>query len=186
MKGTIVIMSGPSAVGKDTLLEAWMKRNPKIKKVITWTTRKPRPNEVNGIDYYFVSEREFQDNVENNGFLEHKTVHGERYGTPLKTMRDIIESGAIAVLKIDVQGALDVMHKIPSAVSIFIMPPSFDALKERIESRGVDSPEQITLRMERAKKELEYANHYQYHVVNDTIPQAVDELEAIIQKEHCP
>lgn len=183
MKGIVVIISGPSAVGKDTLIDAWMKRNHKVKKVTAWTTRKPRPDEVDGVDYHFVSESEFQNNIEKNGFLEHKKVHGEKYGTPINAMNDIIESGSIAVLKIDVQGALDVMDKIPNSISIFIMPPSFDTLKERIESRGVDSPEQIASRLERAKKEMELAKHYRYQIVNDVVQRAVDELETIIQKE---
>lgn len=179
MRGLLVIFSGPSGVGKDTLLEAWTARNPLVQRVVAYTTRAPRPGEQDGVDYHFVSRERFEELVAAGAFLEHKEVHGNGYATPLADLEAMLDRGLIAVLKIDVQGAIDAMKLRPEAISIFIAPPSFDELERRIRSRGTEDEATLLRRLENARFELSHQSEYTHIVVNDLIDRALDELEAI-------
>lgn len=179
MKGLLVIFSGPSGVGKDTLLAAWTQRNPRVQRVVAYTTRAPRTGEVEGVDYHFVAVERFRELAAAGAFLEHKEVHGNWYATPLADLEAMLDRGLIAVLKIDVQGALDAMRIRPEAISIFIAPPSFDELERRIRSRGTEDEAALERRLENARFELSYQGAYAHVIVNDSIERAVDELESI-------
>jgi len=180
MSGKLVILSGPSGVGKDTLLEAWQAVNPLVERVVAACTRAPRPGEVNGVDYHFLTVAEFEAMIAEDAFLEHKRVYDNYYGTPLSDMERRLSEGKIAILKIDAQGALDAMKIRPEAVTIFILPPSDEELERRIRQRGTDSEEQIQKRLASARWEIEQSEHYQHKVRNDEIEKAVLELEEII------
>jgi guanylate kinase len=180
VNGRIVIFSGPSGVGKDTLLNAWTVANPRVRRVVAYTTRSPRTGEINGVDYNFVDVQTFLEKAENGDFLEFKEVHGNHYATPLKDMEAMLADGLIAVLKIDVQGAMTAMDLRPDAISIFILPPTWEELERRIRSRALDTEDQIATRLLNAREELEMAGKYRYCVVNEDIPQAIAELETII------
>lgn len=180
MNKKIVIISGPSGVGKDTVINAWKEANPNVERVITYTTRKKRDGEMDGVDYHFVTDRVFLRMAKEGAFLEHKEVHGNRYGTPIEGLSAIVDKGNIAVLKIDVQGALSVMPKIPGAISIFLMPPTMEELERRLRNRDTESDSQIRTRIRNAKKEIAAAVHYTAKVVNDDVARAVSEIEMLV------
>ena len=180
MNGKLVILSGPSGCGKDTLINRWREIRPNVKRVTAYTTRTSRPNETNGIDYNFVSKERFKELESKGHFLEWKEVHGNFYATPLTDMENMLSEGKIAILKIDVQGALDAMKKRPDAISIFILPPSIEELEKRLRDRKQDSEASIALRLENARWEITHAAKYQYQVVNDDIERAVQELDSIV------
>lgn len=179
-QGRLVILSGPSGVGKDTLINAWKVRNARVERVVAYTTRDPRPGEADGIDYHFVSPHEFREKAEKGDFLEWKQVHGNFYATPLTDMNAMLEAGKIAILKIDVQGALDVMELRKDALSIFILPPSTEELEHRIRSRAQDAPHEIEKRLQNARDELAESDKYQFRVVNDDLMECIDLLETIV------
>jgi guanylate kinase len=179
-EGRLVILSGPSGVGKDTVLAAWTASNPRVKRVVAYTTRPPRTGEKEGIDYHFISQQRFDELVEQNAFLEHKLVHGNCYATPLADLEAMLMAGKIAVLKIDVQGAIEVMKIRNDAVSIMLLPPSIEELEKRIKSRGTDSVEVIERRLQDARYELSCADKYTSRVVNDDIHRVVRELNDLV------
>jgi len=181
MSGKIVILSGPSGVGKDSVLERWKSADPKVVRVVAYCTRAPRAGEQDGVDYHFCSREEFMRMANAGDFLEYKEVHGNLYATPLKDMEALLAEGKIAVLKIDVQGALTVMEKRPDVLSIFLLPPSLDELERRIRSRGTDDEATIQKRLKNAHDELAVADRYQYRVVNDDIDRAVAEIMEIVR-----
>lgn len=181
MSGKIVILSGPSGVGKDSVLERWKAADPKVVRVVAYCTRAPRPGEQDGVDYRFRSREEFMRMADAGDFLEYKEVHGNLYATPLKDMETLLSEGKIAVLKIDVQGALTVMEKRPDVLSIFLLPPSLDELERRIRSRGTDDEATIQKRLKNAYDELAVADRYHYRVVNDDIDRAVAEIMEIVR-----
>jgi len=178
--GRLVILSGPSGVGKDTIIDAWSKLNPRIRRVVAYTTRAPRPGEVDGIDYHFVSVARFLELAESGAFLEFKEVHGNHYATPLHDMEAMLEEGLIAILKIDVQGALAAMELRPDAVTVFLLPPSTEELENRIRGRGTDDATTIQKRLLNAREEIALADRYQRRIVNDDVTRVVEELEATI------
>lgn len=180
MNERLVILSGPSGVGKDTVIDAWKVVNPLVERVVAATTRKPREGEHDGDHYHFVTEEEFSQMVERNEFLEHEHVHGNWYGTPRRSVEHISNQGKIAVLKIDVQGALRVMHSHPVLTSVFLMPPSWEVLEERIRQRGTESEEAIEVRLRNAREEIELSKSYSHHVVNDDLTTTIETLESII------
>lgn len=180
-RGKLVILSGPSGVGKDTVIDAWRERDPRVCRVIAYTTRAARAGERPGIDYHFVSLPDFLRMAEEGAFLEFKEVHGNHYATPLKDMEEMLDRGEIAVLKIDVQGAMTAMEMRPDAVSIFLMPPSADELERRIRARNLDTPEQITRRLLNAREEMASAHHYAHQIVNDAVPEVVESLMKIVR-----
>ncbi len=148
------------------------------------TTRKPRPGEVDGSDYFFVTREEFQKRIDENGFLEYAEFVGEYYGTPMDYIEKQMEAGKEVIVEIEVQGALQTQEKIPEAVFIFIVPPSKKALIERLKNRGTDTPEKIQKRVEKAEREYSLAYKYDYIVVNDDVHNAADRIYAIIRAEH--
>lgn len=173
-------MSGPSGVGKDTVINAWRAKNPRVQRVVAYTTREPRVGEQEGIDYHFVSIDRFHELAADGAFLEHKEVHGNWYATPLRDMEQMLGEGKIAILKIDVQGALSAMRVRPDALSIFLMPPSWEELERRIRGRGTDDAATIEKRLRNATEEIEYADRYRFQVTNDDLNKAVEELEGIV------
>lgn len=181
MKGKLVILSGPSGVGKDTVIQEWQKQCPNVHRVITYTTRPPRVGEIDEINYHFVTEDDFQKLIEENLLLEWKNVHGHWYGSPVREVDAALEDGKIVVLKIDVQGAEEVMRKRKDAITIFLMPPSQEELERRLKERKQDKIEDIERRIRDAKKEIEKSNLYQYRVVNDSVERAVEEIRQIVR-----
>lgn len=180
-KGNLLILSGPSGVGKDAVLKLLLERNDKVRLSVSSVTRDMRPGEVNGVKYDFVS-REYFENMINNGMLlEHNVYLGNYYGTPKKPVEDMINEGYTVILEIDVNGAMKVMKDAPDANSIFLTPRTIDILRERLDKRGTDDAEAIEKRLIEAKREIEYAEKYRYIVVNDTVEQAVGDIEAIIR-----
>jgi guanylate kinase len=172
----IVILSGPSGVGKDTVIDAWRAADPRIERVVTYTTRKPRAGEVDGRDYNFVDLETFRHLLNQGHFWEHKVVHGHYYASPKKDTEAIIEKDKIPVLKIDVQGALEVMHLRPDALTVFILPPSLEELEARIRGRKTDDEETIQKRLRNAHDEIALADRYQLQIVNDEIDVVVRKL----------
>jgi guanylate kinase len=181
--GRLVILSGPSGVGKDTVLEAWRRANPRVQRVVAYTTRQIRDNEVDGVDYHFVSKERFQRHVAAGDFLEHKEVHGNCYATPLADMERMLEEGKVAVLKIDVQGALTARDLRPDALSIFLLPPDFQELERRIVGRATDDPDAIQRRLANARGEMALADRYDVRIVNDDIDEVVRRLEQALNAE---
>jgi guanylate kinase len=177
----LVILSGPSGVGKDTLLAEWTKINPDVHRVVAYTTRPIRPGETDGVDYRFVDEERFMRKADAGEFLEWKEVHGNLYATPLSDMEELLRRGKIAVLKIDVQGALQAMALRPEALSVFIKPPSWDELERRIRDRRLDTAEQIQRRLENAQGEMALADRYKFQIVNDDLTKAALQLDTVIR-----
>lgn len=182
-RGMLLVVSGPSGTGKGTLCERLLRSDPSIKFGISSTTRKAREGEIDGVHYNFVNDEQFDRMLKSNAFLEHATVHGHRYGTPRVQVDTAIEKGDNILLDIDPQGALSVMNNMPETVSIFILPPSFSALRERLHTRNTDDPEEILKRLSNAYDEVRLLKHYQYALINDQLDQAFSRLSAIIQAE---
>lgn len=178
--GRVIILSGPSGVGKDTVLIEWQKLNASIIRVIASTTRQPRPGEVDGIDYHFMTREAFIAKAEHGGFLEHKEYGVDFYGTPLDQVHQITSEGKTALLKIEVQGAAEVRKVLPDILSIFLLPPSFDELERRIRARGTETEAQLQRRLERAKLEIAESAAYTHKVVNDDLALCVEKLEKLL------
>lgn len=184
-RGLLIVLSGPSGVGKGTVRKALFNMpGHNLEYSISMTTRKQRPGEVNGKDYYFVSREEFEKRIEEGKFLEYAEFVGNYYGTPLDLVNEKLAQGKEVVLEIEVQGALQVRKKCPEAVFIFLAPPSKQALYDRLHSRGTESEEVIEQRVTKANKEFQLAYKYDYIVVNDTVENAADRIMAIIRAEH--
>ena len=181
MSGKLVILSGPSGVGKDTIIDAWREINPRVERVVATTTRAPRAGEENGIDYNFLTIPEFQTKAADGEFLEFKEVHGNWYATPLTEMENLLNAGRIAILKIDVQGALHAMTLRKDATSVFILPPSMEELEQRIRNRGTDDPAVIEQRLENAQDEVAMAPKYHHRIVNLDVDMTVSMLERIFE-----
>lgn len=183
-KGRVFIVSAPAGTGKTTLVDMIKEEFPFIVQSISYTTRKPRGKEVNGVDYFFISHEEFQQKIVNEDFLEYVRLYDQSYGTSRAWVEEQLESGNHVVLVIDTQGAMKLKKRIDS-VSIFVTPPSFEELKSRLIERRTDSHENISLRLEWAKKELLHAKYYDYEIVNDDLKIAYDVLRSIfIAEEH--
>jgi len=180
-KGDIFVISAPSGTGKTTLVRLLLSRFPTLSFSISYTTRLPRPGEVNGQHYFFVSEKEFKKSIAKGKMLEWAKVYGHYYGTPLTFVQEKIAAGKDIVLDIDIQGAQAVKKKMPEAILIFLIPPSWNELQRRITSRSSDSPEEIKKRLEAAKKEILAAREFDYIVINDVLEDALKELVSIIQ-----
>lgn len=182
-KGFLMVLSGPSGSGKGTVSKALMEKRDDIVFSVSATTRKPRVGEINGENYFFLSEDKFQEMVEENEFLEHAFVHTNYYGTPKKFVMEEIEKGEIVLLEIDVQGALQIKKNYKEAVFIFLLPPTMDELRDRIVKRGTETEEDINTRFTNAFKELDFVGEYDFFVVNDKVENAVKDIEAIIHSE---
>ncbi len=185
MQGRIIILSGPSGVGKGTVIREVMRRNPSLRYSVSATTRAMRPGEVDGVSYYFVDRARFEDMIARGELLEHASYAGNYYGTPEKPVDDALAQGINVVLEIDVQGALQVIERRPDAISVFIAPPSYDELGRRLSGRGDTPPEIAAKRLQIAVDECLMAKNYQYTIVNDTVAHAADEFQAILTAEAC-
>ncbi len=184
-KGLLVVISGPSGVGKGTVREALFKREGHdLVYSVSMTTRKPRVGEMDGREYYFVTEEEFKNRINEGKFLEYTQFVGNYYGTPLDKVNEHLEEGKEVVLEIEVDGAGQVREKMPNGVFIFVAPPTMADLKKRLKSRGTESDEVIEERYNKAKREIGLAELYDYIVVNDTVENAADKIMAIIRSEH--
>lgn len=166
-------------MGKDTVIDAWKAADPRVERVVARTTRQPREGEVDGVDYVFLTPEQFLALAEDGFFLEYKEVFGNYYGTPLRTMEEILSDGRVAVLKIDVQGALTVMPLRPDAKTIFLLPPDEEELERRIRGRQKDSEETIAKRLAKAKDEIAQSGHYEHRIVNQIVEETVKKLQEI-------
>ena len=184
-KGKTFIVSGPSGVGKGSVLKVLLEKRKDIYVSVSATTRPPREGEENGVHYHFLDVETFHDWIARDAFLEYAEYVGNFYGTPKRFVDEAMDEGRDVNLEIDVQGALQIAHKRPDAILIFIAPPSWEELERRLTLRGTDSPEKIQKRLLRAKVECQTAAAYHYFVINDTIENAAMELDAIMTAEHC-
>ena len=184
-RGLLIVLSGPSGVGKGTVRAAiFSKEEQKFVYSISATTRLPRTGETDGVDYFFKTREEFEQMIQNKQLLEYAEYVGNYYGTPLEYVENTLAKGKDVFLEIDVQGAIQVRDLMPDGVFIFLTPPDLNELESRIVNRGTDSDEVIAKRMKTAREELELMKYYDYSVVNDTVDNAVQKIEAIIQTEH--
>jgi guanylate kinase len=179
----VFVITGPSGVGKGTLIRGLLERVPELELSVSATTRDPRPGEQRGIDYHFLDAEEFERRAEAGDFVEHAAYSGRRYGTLRSELDRRLADGMPVVLEIEVQGARQVREAMPEAVLVFIAPPSTEALRARLVGRGTDGGEQIEQRLRTAERELEARPDFAHVVVNDRLEQATDELAAIVQGE---
>lgn len=177
----LFVVSGPSGVGKGTLVAALRERLSSLGLTVSATTRSPRPGETDGISYYFLTDGEFERRVEEGDFLEWAWVHGHRYGTLKSEAERLLGQGRSVILEIDVQGGLQVREKLPDAVLVFIEPPSMDELERRLRGRGTESEADVERRLANAREEMRCADRYDVRIVNDDLDRAEQELEQVIE-----
>ena len=184
-KGTLFVFSGPSGVGKGTLnAKLFAEFGEQMAFSVSATTRAPREGEIDGKHYFFIDKQEFENRIANNDFLEYAQFAGNCYGTPRSYVMSLLEAGKNVLLEIEVQGAMQVMERMPDCVSIFVLPPSFEELERRLRGRGTETEDKIVKRLQTAKGELAYADKYRYQVVNGgDLEQAYQELRSIYLKE---
>jgi guanylate kinase len=185
-KGLLIVLSGPSGVGKGTVRkEIFSQPNTAFEYSVSATTRAPRDGEVHGVDYFFKSRDEFEEMIRKEALLEHAEFVGNYYGTPVDYVRETLERGKDVFLEIEVKGARQVREKFPEGLFIFLMPPSLTELKNRIVTRGTETEDLINNRMLSAREEIEMIDLYDYVVVNDQVELAVERVKAIVTAEHC-
>ena len=182
-KGLLVVVSGPSGAGKGTICKNFMELNKEMLLSISSTTRNPRENEIDGVNYNFITKQDFEDLIGTDSLLEYVHVFGNYYGTPKKWVLECIEKGKDVLLEIEIVGAMKVKERYPDAILVFVLPPSLKELKNRIITRGTETIEQIENRMARAMQEIKTIEKYDYFIFNDNLTRAVDDLEAIISAE---
>ena len=176
----LFIIAAPSGCGKTSLVEALIKKTKNLCVSVSYTTRPPRPDEINGINYYFVSINEFEEMIKNNAFVEHATVFDNHYGSSTKLIKEKLDEGIDVILEIDWQGARQVKINMPNAISIFILPPSKEALLGRLQQRAQDNDETINKRMSDAQNQMQHFNEFDYLVINDDFNSALNDLNLII------
>jgi guanylate kinase len=177
------VITGPSGVGKGTLIRELLERVPELELSVSATTRPPRPGERDGIEYHFLSEEEFSRRLDAGDFLEHASYAGHRYGTLGSEVEPRLERGVSVVLEIEIQGARQVRERLPGAVLVFLAPPTPEALRERLEERATDAQEAIERRLEVARAELDAQEEFSHVIVNDDLKRAADELAALVRAE---
>ena len=183
MKGNLIIISSPSGGGKGTLIKEVLKSVPNVGYSVSYTTRAMRDGEENGRDYFFVSRAEFSNLIEKQEFLEFAEVHGNLYGTSCRQIEKEIENGNDVILEIDVQGAESVRRKMPHALAIFILPPSFEVLRQRLTARATERQKDLSLRLRNSINEVRQYEYFDYVVVNDEVARAVADLQTVISAE---
>ena len=181
--GNLFVVAAPSGAGKSSLVKALRELDAHVSPSVSHTTRAPRGQEKHGREYFFASEQEFDAMVANHAFLEWANVHGKRYGTSKRALADRLAGGADVLLEIDYQGALQVKQAFPEAVLIFILPPSWEELRARLENRGEDSPEVIALRLENASEEMAQVQKFDFVIINELFETALFDLKAIIHAQ---
>jgi guanylate kinase len=184
-RGTLIVLSGPSGVGKSTVIAELLTQRKDIYFSVSFTTRSPRPGEVDGVNYHFVDRSEFERMIANHELLEYAEYVGNYYGTSLKVIQDHLDQGVDVLLDIEVQGAAKVKERCPEAVLIFVIPPSLEELAHRLQSRNTDAEDVIAQRLERAREECGEISKYDYLVVNDSVVAAVGEIVSILTAEGC-
>jgi guanylate kinase len=180
--GLLVVVSAPSGGGKTTLVNELINRFPNSRRSISMTTRPPRKIEINGQDYFFVGEKEFEKIESENGFAESAVVHGHKYGTTRASIEDSYSKGEILFLTIDVQGARNIKKVFKDSLTIFVSPPDFDILETRLRKRGTESDSEVRRRLENARKEMSEAKEFDFQVLNDRLDRAALEIESLIRK----
>ncbi len=184
--GQIIVISAPSGAGKGTIIKELLKNDSSNRWLsVSATSRKPRKGEIDGVNYYYLSEKEFKDKIKEDYFLEYTNYAGNFYGTPREFIKDKIKKGIDVILEIEIEGANNIKKLIPEALFIFIMPPSLKELVKRLKGRGTETNEKIIKRFNAAYKEVNEVTKYNYVVVNDEIENAVDKIESIIKAEKC-
>jgi guanylate kinase len=181
--GHVFVITGPSGVGKGTLIRGLLERVPGLELSVSATTRPPRPGERDGVDYHFLSDEEFDRGVAKGEFVEHARYSGHQYGTLRSELERRLAEGAGVVLEIEVQGARQIRAAMPEVVQVFIAPPSVEALRARLVGRGTDAPADVEARLATALEELEAEREFEYVVVNDRLEQATEELAEIVRRE---
>ena len=184
-KGNLIILSGPSGSGKSTVVFRAIEERSDICFSTSVTTRSPRAGEVHGREYFFIDQKRFDEMVANDELLEHATYVNHSYGTPRNYVEEQLENGMNVILDIEIQGARQVHEKMPEAITIFIMPPSMEELRRRLESRGTDTQETIEARIARARHEIQEADFYDYLIVNDNLDLAAKKFSAILTAAQC-
>jgi guanylate kinase len=182
-EGILIVISGPSGTGKSTIVKEFIPRNQGVKLSVSATTRKARPDEEDGVNYFYLSEKEFHQRLHTDAFLEHAVVYGNYYGTPRDFVREQLRLGKDVLLEIDTAGAMQVRKKFSQGVFIFIVPPSIDELRRRINSRGTETSEEVSKRLNSSLEEIQQLVHYDYVVMNDQISEAVNMVEAVLLAE---
>jgi guanylate kinase len=177
----VFVITGPSGVGKGTLIRTLLERIPELELAVSATTRRPRPGEQEGVDYHFLDDAEFDRRVAAGDFVEHAAYSGRRYGTLRSELERRTSAGAPVVLEIEVQGARQIRETMPEAVRIFIAPPSEEALRNRLVGRGTDDPEQVEARLRTAREELDAQREFPHVVINDRLDDAVEALEEVVR-----
>ncbi len=183
MEGFLVVISGAAGTGKGSIISSVLEQNENLVYSVSMTTRAPRNGEVEGKSYHFVSKEHFEELIKQDQFVEYAFVHTDYYGTPKAKIEEEVKNGKIVLLEIDVQGAEIVLKKYPDAVSIFILPPSFEELERRLRNRGTETEEKILKRLKNAKEEMSRSKEYEYLVVNDDLSTAIRDVETILHSE---
>ena len=178
----LFVVSGPAGVGKGTLVAHVRAMRPLLGLPVSATTRSPRPNEVDGVSYHFLSDEEFDERIERGEFLEWAQVHDHRYGTLKSEVDACLKRGESVILEIDVQGGNNVLRMYPDTIRIFIEPPSWDVLEDRLRGRGTESEQSVSIRLQTAKQELALASTYDVRIVNDDLNDAVEELASVLER----
>ncbi len=184
-KGTLLVLSGPSGAGKGTVVKEYVRKYNDVFVSISATTRDPREGEKHGVNYFFITDEEFDKMKNENGFLEYADFCEHKYGTPRENAEKALNEGKDVILEIEVQGAFKVKENRPDAVLVFTMPPGYEILRERLIGRGTESMEVIEKRLSRAMEEIKLAPEYDYLIINDTVDKAVEDLRAIFDAEKC-
>ncbi|HJD66324.1 MAG TPA: guanylate kinase [Rickettsia endosymbiont of Bembidion nr. Transversale] len=182
-KGLIIILSSPSGAGKSSLAKALLEIDNNLRLSISATTRKPRPNEQDGVNYYFKTKVEFEELVKQNQFLEHAKIYNNYYGTPKKHVENLLNQGLDVLFDIDWQGARSIKQNAVNAISIFILPPNLEILEQRLRNRAADNEEAIQLRMASAQAEISHSNEYDHIITNDDFNDTLQQIHAIILQE---